>query len=239
MPRAATVGPMQRLTIIAARAVRVALALAGLAGSLSAQAFLATTPLASSTPHGPVDPSRAIATRRALDSLRTVMHRLTVREAELSAAFALLHRDAVAVVLDRDGRLTSGPVAAPRSLEEERRAMRLRRDLFFTALAAGAWANAMWRIDPDDYRGPRPAFDRYSGYHFTAGVTLEQLGFVMRVPAPWRVAGVCLAAEVFEHTQGYVDQTDAAVGCSGASLSALARRLLVERQAARRAAVTR
>jgi hypothetical protein len=141
----------------------------------------------------------------------------------------MLHRDAVARVLDRTGRWDARASRSLRSADELRREMRLRRDVFYTALAAGIYANAIWQFDPDDHRGPRPLLDRYSGYHFTSGVTLEQLGFVMRVPAGWRVAGVCVAAELFEHTQGYVDHVDAALGCAGAVVSAAARRAFLGR----------
>lgn len=208
---------MQRLTLIAAAAVFAALnALSLRAGAQAFRPRPSPQTVAASPPVGP-------ALAGALDSLRAVARRLRVREAELGAQLALLHRDAVERALDRDGRPTRDERAAAMTAEEWLQDIRLRRDLFYTALAAGTFANQMWQLDPDDYRGPRPAVDRYTGYHFTAGVTLEQLGFVMRVPSGWRVAGVCAAAELFEHTQGYADHVDAAVGCAGAALSAAAR----------------
>jgi hypothetical protein len=167
------------------------------------------------------------ATQRQLDSLRRVARELTVREAELSARLALLHRDALALALDPG--LPPSFAAEDESSEDKARAMRLHRDLFYTVLGAGVYANAVWHIDVDVYRGPRPLVDQYTGYHFTAGVTLEQLGYVMRVPARWRLPGVCVTAELFEYTQGQVDHIDAAFSCAGALLSAAARRLLVGR----------
>ena len=144
-------------------------------------------------PHSPTD-------------LKSFRHGIRHNGLEMDVTVCLPSKDGVSFAFEWKERQSRGP-ASPRRL--------------YALLAVGVVANAVTRFDRD--RG---------GYVDTWGSQDKQLhaavgfglvsGATMARVRPWAAAaGVCLAAALYEPTQGFVSSRDIAAGCGGAVTAAL------------------